>query len=72
MTINYLLLIIQCSDCSMGVGPNCLPCCLPTDTCTSPPPPPGFPIDNYIMVFFFIALFFGAYIIKRQQSKLSV
>lgn len=67
--IYSLILMTQaiCAGCPNGPGP-CAPCCA-TMTCGGPPPPPGFPIDNYIYALFFVGLVFGAYIINKKQKQ---
>ena len=64
-----LLRVFQCP----GAPPCCAAgTCCGTPLCTGgPPPPPGFPIDSYIMVLFFVGLLFGIYILRRMQRKLS-
>lgn len=34
-----------------------------------PPPPPGLPIDNGIVILFFVALVYGIYKIRRLSKK---
>ena len=69
--IHSLFVLFQCTDCSGGIGPTCLPCCLPTNTCGGPPPPIGAPIDDYIIFLFIVALVYGLYVIKKMKSKLN-
>ncbi|WP_296319078.1 hypothetical protein [Winogradskyella sp.] len=66
-----LMLLIQgpCSGCPSGVP--CAPCCSDPMPCGGgPPPAPGFPIDNYLLILFFVALIYGVYTIRKRQAQL--
>lgn len=76
MIFNFIAVIqAGCGGCPPGgIGPNpgpptCLPCCTRPGGC-GPPPPPGFPLDNYIYILFFAALVLGVYIIQKNKRLL--
>ena len=69
MIFNFIAVIqAGCGGCP-GPPPGCLPCCTRPGGC-GPPPPPGFPIDNYIYILFFAALVLGVYVIQKNKRLL--
>jgi len=63
---NFILLIQgPCAGCPDG-NP-CAPCC---DTGCGPPPPPGLPIDGFVILLLVLGLVLGVYFrIKFLKSK---
>jgi hypothetical protein len=64
---NFILLIQgPCSGCASG-GVPCAPCCA---TGCGPPPPPGLPIDGFVILLLVVGLVLGVYFrIKFLKSK---
>ena len=73
MIFNFIAMVqAGCGGCApdgTGSPPSCLPCCSRPGGC-GPPPPPGFPLDNYIYILFFAALVLGVYIIQKNKRLL--
>jgi hypothetical protein len=63
---NFIFLIQgPCAGCASGGNP-CAPCC---PNC-GPPPPPGLPIDGFVILLLVVGLLLGVYFrIKFLKSK---